>query len=294
MTRITGRFVLLIASAAIAPLVVYGAISVVNLRAGTGESVKTGNLRVAGQVAEQIGQYFDYNTRVLRSVGVELRSINLQPWQQSRILKDYAYDFPEFREITFFGSGGRMIATSRADESTLTAPEAANVGSNDVYIAPLRLDEDSLPQTTIAVRVQPTGEEPGWVVATLDLEELWRMVDRVRVGNQGFAMLVGEGPRLIAHGNPNKKDRVAKSSATAQQRSSRTDVRGGARRAPRHGDDDQLPGRQRRGDPRRRRRGSPTSPGSSSSSSRRARPWRWRAASRHSSSSPSASRCSAR
>ena len=218
MTRITGRFVLLIASAAIAPLVVYGAISVVNLRAGTGESVKTGNLRVAGQVAEQIGQYFDYNTRVLGSVGVQLRSINLQPWQQSRILKDYAYDFPEFREITFFGSGGRMIATSRADEPSLTAPEPADVQSNDVYIAPLRLDDDSLPQTTIAVRVQPTGEEAGWVVATLDLEELWRMVDRVRVGDQGFALLVGEGMRVIAHGNPNKKDRVAKSSTDPKQR----------------------------------------------------------------------------
>ena len=56
------------------------------------------------------------------------------------------------------------------------------------------------------MRVQPVGQEAGWVVATLSLEELWRMVDRVRVGEQGYALLLGEGQRVIAHGNPNKKD----------------------------------------------------------------------------------------
>ncbi len=218
MTRITGRFVLLIASAAIAPLVVYGVISVLNLQTGTDVTVRAGNQRVARQVAEQIGAYFDFNKRVLRSVGLELRGINLESWQQSRVLKDYVLDFPEFEEITFFGSGGRMIATSRADEATLSVPEAASVGSSGIYIAPLRLDEDSLPQTTIAVRVQPVGQEAGWVVATLSLEELWKMVNQVRVGEQGYALLLGEGQRVIAHGNPNKKELVAKSSATGDQR----------------------------------------------------------------------------
>jgi len=209
MTRITSRFVLLIASAAVAPLVIYGLISIVNLQSGTEQSVSQGNLRVAGQVAEQIGQYIDHNTRVLKSVGLELRGINLEPWQQSRVLKDYVIDFPEFREITFFGAGGRMVATSRAGEATLTVPEAGDVSEAGIFIAPLQLDEDNLPRTTIAVKVMPAGQEAGWVVGEIALEELWRTVDRVRVGNEGFALLVAEEQRLIAHGNPNKKGLVA-------------------------------------------------------------------------------------
>jgi signal transduction histidine kinase len=211
MTRITARFVFLIASAAVAPLVVYGVISVLNLQAGTGESVRTGNQRLAEQVAAQIGQYLDHNTRVLKSVGLELRGIDLEPWQQSRVLKDYIIDFPEFREITFFSSGGRMVATSRAGDATLSVPEASAIGSNGIYIAPLQLDEDSLPRTTLAVRVQPSGQEAGWVVGEISLEELWRTVDRVHVGEQGYALLLGERQRLIAHGNPNKKRLVAAS-----------------------------------------------------------------------------------
>ena len=223
MRRITSRFVLLIASAAVAPLVVYGMISLVSLQNGTESSVSVGHQRVADQVAEQIGQYIAHNTRVLKSVGLELRGIDLEPWQQSRVLKDYVIDFPEFREITFFGAGGRMIATSRAGDATLSVPDATSVGPDGIFIAPLQLDEDSLPRTTIAVRVMPAGQEPGWVVGEIALEELWRTVDRVKVGNEGYAFLVGEDERVIAHGNPNKKRFVASGASasaewTAEQR----------------------------------------------------------------------------
>jgi signal transduction histidine kinase len=209
MRRITSRFVLLIASAAIAPLVLYGIVSIWRLKTGTEDSVSAGNGRVAGQVAERIAQYFDHNTRVLKSVGLELRGVDLREWQQARVLKDYVLAFPEFREITFFSAGGRVIATSRIGEATLSIPEAASVGADGTYIAPVQIDEDGLPRTTIAVRVMPAGHEPAWVVAEIALEELWRTVDAIRVGREGYALLVAEDQRLIAHGNPNKKRHVA-------------------------------------------------------------------------------------
>lgn len=213
MRRITARFVLLIASAAIAPLVLYGLVSIVGLRDSTRTSVSAGNLRVAEQVAERIAQYVDHNSRVLRSVGLELRGINLQEWQQARVLADYVLDFPEFREITFFASGGRIIATSRVGGATLSIPEAARMSADGIYIAPLELDEDGLPRTTIAVRIMPSGQEPSWVVGEIALEELWRTVDRVQIGREGFALLVADDQRVIAHGNPNKKRQVASSAA---------------------------------------------------------------------------------
>jgi len=208
MRRITSRFVLLIASAAVAPLVMYGVISIFNLKTGTESTVTEGNRRLAVQVAEQLGQYVEQNTRVLKSVGIELRSISLEPWQQSRVLMDYVIDFPEFREITFFGAGGRVIATSRVGDAALTVPDGRAVGSADIFVAPLQLDEANLPRTTIAVRVTPSGQESGWVVGEITLESLWQTVDRVRVGAEGYALLVAEEQRLIAHGNPNKKGRI--------------------------------------------------------------------------------------
>ena len=89
MKRITSRFVLLIAGAAVAPLVLYGIVSVTSLRNGTRESVTDGNLKVAEQVAAEIDLYMRDNVRVLQSLGAELTATNLYAWQQNRILKDY-------------------------------------------------------------------------------------------------------------------------------------------------------------------------------------------------------------
>ena len=213
MTRITSRFVLLIASAAVAPLVIYGVVSLLNLQNGTKSSVIEGNKRVAERAAHQIGQYVEHNTRVLKSVGLELRGIKLEPWQQTRVLKDYVILFPEFREITFFTIGGRMVATSRMGDATLSVPDAADVGEDGVYVAPLEIDVDTLPRTTIAVRISPANEEPGWVIGEIALEELWRTVDNVRIGEHGFAFLLAEQQRFIAHGDPNKKRLVATTQA---------------------------------------------------------------------------------
>jgi signal transduction histidine kinase len=209
MRRITTRFVMLIASAAIAPLVVYGAVSILGLRDGIRASVREGNLRIAQQIATQIEQYMTHNQRVLRSVGLEMRTTALEPWQQSRILKDFVLDFPEFREISLFDAGGRLLATSRALAPATSVPEPSAARGKDTYVAPLTIDDDILPTTTIAVRIAPSSGESGWVVGEIALEELWRMVDRIRVGSEGYAMLLSEDRRLIAHGDPDEKRHVA-------------------------------------------------------------------------------------
>jgi hypothetical protein len=114
---------MLIATAAVAPLVIYGVVSIVSLKRGIHDSVEAGNLRVAQQIATQIEQYMTHNERVLKSLGLEVQTAGLEQWQQARILKDYVLDFPEFREISLFDAGGRMIATSRALKPRLSVPE---------------------------------------------------------------------------------------------------------------------------------------------------------------------------
>jgi len=209
--RITSRFVLLIATAAVLPLVLYGAISVRSLRNGTTSSASEGNKKVAKQVAEQVSLYMRGNTRVLRSIGAELSASALTPWQKERIVKDYVLQFPEFREITLFDDAGAPLVTSALSTSRLVVPEVARRRLDATYIAPVRLDDDSLPTTTIAVHLTQSQQGRGWIVGEIALEELWRMVDKIRVGNEGYALIVGEDGRLIAHGNPDEKRRIAAS-----------------------------------------------------------------------------------
>jgi signal transduction histidine kinase len=208
MTRITSRFVLMIATAAIAPLVIYGVVSIWQLRSGTRESVREGNHRVAQQVAGQIDQYIEHNIRVLRSIGLELRTAGLQNWQRERILKDYVLDFPEFREITLFNATGVAMATSRLIGARVSVPEPSTSVSG-IYVSPVRMDNDLLPTTAISVRIASADNESGWVVGEISLEELWRTVDQIRVGAGGYALVLAEDDALIAHGKADGKRLIA-------------------------------------------------------------------------------------
>jgi len=209
MNRITSRFVLLIATAAVLPLVIYGAISVRSLRSGTSQSVRDGNQRMAERVANQIGQYLRDNIRVLQSVRAEISGTSLEGWQQERILKDYVLSFPEFREVTLFDAAGQPLATSAIGAPRVRLPVDAAVKERSTYIAPVRVDDDLLPTTTIVVRVPGSHPQAQWLVGEIALEQLWRMVDSIHLNARGFAFIVSEDGRLIAHGNPDKKRQVA-------------------------------------------------------------------------------------
>ena len=216
MRGLTGRFVLLIATAAVLPLVGYGLMSVASLQRGTEGSVRNGNHAVAQQIAQRISQYFDNNVRVLKAIGLQLRGTQLEAWQKKRIVTNHVLDFPEFREISVFDASGRTVATSRITGSTLSVPEAARRGSTEQHhVAAPYLDPDALPTTTIAVPLSGDNEEPGWIVAELSLEELWRTVDRIKVGTQGYALLLDQNAKLIAHGNPDDKELIASASAAS-------------------------------------------------------------------------------
>jgi signal transduction histidine kinase len=206
MRTLTSRFVMLVATAAVAPLVLYGAVSIYSLRTGSRQSVIEGNRNVAERAAEQIQQYMDHHVSVLRSTAADLRDTQLEPWQQTLILTNHVIGFEVFRELTLFDPDGTPAATSRLGGPTLQPPRQP---IDRPYIAPVTVDDEFLPTTTVALPLTRLGEPAGVLVGQVSLEELWRMVDRIRVGQEGFAMVVAQSGQLIAHGSPDQKQRIA-------------------------------------------------------------------------------------
>ena len=209
MTRISTRFALLMAAAGVLPLLAYGAVSIVSLRIGAQEAVILGNLNVARQVAEQIELYVIGSVNIFKAVAADLQQTGLQHWQQERILKNFVLQFPEFKELTLLDDEGQPIVSSRLGTPTVSVPGSEGMRVEDVLMSRFSVDDALLPTAVIAVS---RGERDGggWLVGRLNLEQLWRMVDRIRVGEDGFALVVtGEG-QLLAHGHPDAKSRVAR------------------------------------------------------------------------------------
>jgi signal transduction histidine kinase len=209
--RIALRFALLLALASIIPLMAYGAVSIVSLQRGTHESVVAGNLNVATRAADEIRRYVSLNAEILKALAADLQNTGLEPWQQDRILKNYVLQFREFRELTLLDESGRTIATSRIGTPRVGIPEKTLLTLDGVAISPMHVDDDLLPASLFAVHLARLNEPAGWLVGDFSLEEMWRMVDRIRIGAHGYAMVVAPEGSLLAHGDPDKKALVAQS-----------------------------------------------------------------------------------
>ncbi|MBI4886193.1 MAG: sensor histidine kinase [Acidobacteria bacterium] len=209
MKRISTRFALLLAAAAVVPLLGYGAVSLLSLRTGAQQAVIDGNLNVARQVAEQIELYVNGSVNILKAVAADLQQTGLERWQQDRILKNFVLQFTEFKELTLLDENGRPIVSSRLGTPTVAVPGSEGVNLNGTLISRFSVDDDLLPTAVIAVRLVDRGGG-GWLVGRLNLEAMWRMVDRIRVGRNGYALVVTNEGQLLAHGNPAAKSLVAR------------------------------------------------------------------------------------
>ena len=207
--HIATRFALLLGIAAVVPLLAYGVVSILSLQRGTRESVVNGNQNVAVRAAEEIRRYVVTNAELLKALAADLQDTGLDRRQQDQILKNYVLQFREFREITLFDEHGAMIASSRVGKPRVVIPRDAQLTINGVSMSPIRVDEDLLPTSVFAIRHTRLSQPSGWLAGEFSLEEMWRMVDQIRIGDHGFAMVVAPGGALVAHGDPEKKALVA-------------------------------------------------------------------------------------
>ncbi len=123
-------------------------------------------------------------------------------------------------------SSARLLCTTlRACKSHLVALVSlrfsfripARIFGSNITLSPIGIDDDFLPTAVVGIKLTQVGQTAGSLVGEISLEEMWRMVDRIRVGDQGYALVVAKDGHLIAHGNSNEKPRVARGDNLANQ-----------------------------------------------------------------------------
>lgn len=201
----------MLATAAVVPLVVYGVVSVYTLRVGIRRTVVEGNANVAGQVGEQVRRYIATNLQIFQAVAVDVEDTGLTVDQQDRILKGFVLRFPEFRELTLYSADGRQRASSRVGAASARPAGAETRRVMGVTMTPVTVDDDLMPATIVTREIRDQGRLTGTLVGQFSIEELWRMIDRIHIGRYGVALIVGAGGELLAHGNPDERPRVARS-----------------------------------------------------------------------------------
>ena len=127
-------------------------------------------------------------------------------------LEQQRYDFirllrqvPAITELAYIdGKGKEQLKVSRLEPDAVGSgrdftqdPRFAKAVADKIWFSPVYFRRGSEPYMTIAVA--HAGREPGVTAAEVNLKLIWDVITAIRVGEKGYAFVVGEKGRLIAH-----------------------------------------------------------------------------------------------
>jgi signal transduction histidine kinase len=161
------------------------------LRRGTERGAQGALAVIAEQAASRIGAYFSHQREMLRAVAGLVNGMA----DAERRLAQVALDAPSLGRVTL------LTARTPTDKlpPRLTPGDIAEALSSREVASPPYFREDLTPAMDVCV----PGLAPGTAVcATLDLLELQRQVQRIQIGQTGFALAFDSDGRLLASGAP--------------------------------------------------------------------------------------------
>ena len=169
-----------------------GLSAIVLLRRSAERSSQAALAVIAEQAASRIGAYLSHQREMLHALA-GLASGNAEAEKR---LAQVALDAPSLGRV-------RLLSTrTPADQlpQRLAPADVVAALSGREVSSPLYFREDLTPAMDVCV---PAGTTTGTAVcATLDLLELQRQVQRIRIGRSGFALAFDADGRLLAAGAP--------------------------------------------------------------------------------------------
>ena len=213
MQRISTKLIILLVSAALIPLVLFGIFSIMASRAATYRSVSEGNLNVAKRAADQIELYVQNGFQILKGIAENINRTHLEPWQKETIIKNYVINFEQFHEIYLTDREGIQGATTDLGaelEDRSKDPAVITAMKGEVYRSGVYISDQLVPMMTISLPIIRLNEVNGSVVGVIDLINMWNLVDSIRIGQEGFAFVISKDGMLIAHGRDEAKPSVIK------------------------------------------------------------------------------------
>ncbi|MCX5859254.1 MAG: ATP-binding protein [Proteobacteria bacterium] len=208
MKRLSYKFIRLLLIAALIPIAIFGAISIYSSRKVAYERVVQGNQNVARRAASEIEIYLKNSVDTMKTLADNLSNVNLNSAQKERIIKNYVIDYGRLEEILLVDQRTGETISSRPEndfQEMLNSDEFKIPMGGRIYFSDVFISSSLAPMMKISVPVLHLNRVVGALIGNFNLIDMWELVDSIRIGDTGFAFVVTDSGRLIAHGNDNRK-----------------------------------------------------------------------------------------
>ena len=186
------RLAVLVALSGLLPIAAIGAISLEVMRQN-GETAARRSLRaVAEQAAARVGGYVAAQKETLRAVAAAVAAAPER--DQQRRLEEVVLDAPSLGQVRMLGpDAAEAQLPPRLGRAGVDRARAGEEAASPVYI-----DQDLTPKLDYCVPARARADHA--VCAQLDMLELWRFVQRIRVGVSGYALAFDAEGKIVASG----------------------------------------------------------------------------------------------
>jgi signal transduction histidine kinase len=187
--RIAFLLAVLVAASGVLPLLLLAIFGLQILRQRGERSSQEALAAIAGQAAARIATYIAQQREMLRAIGTAIGGAA----DAEQRLRDVSLDAPSLGKL-------RLVAadTPPKDLPRMLKPEQIAAALRGMEVVSSTYIAELSPAMDACV---PAGRPGRTVCATLDLLELQRQVQRIRVGEQGYALAFDRSGRLLAAGS---------------------------------------------------------------------------------------------
>jgi signal transduction histidine kinase len=205
--RVRTYALLVLVLVGLAPLAIFGVIAIQRAGQTAVDEVRGGTQRLAHAIAQRIDAHIAAERELLDTVGIGI----LQADKPDLTQNAFSIQFPNLHGLTVYGRDGRQVAGPpepvQSADHRLVAQRALTGRSASAPVRPPAKTESGPFAHTITVGepLSLAGEPAGAVVAQIDLMEVWKPINQVRVGESGFVRLVTADGTLLAHGDPEER-----------------------------------------------------------------------------------------
>lgn len=205
--KISNRLLLTYVGLGALPLML-ASVVLISLTSGTVQTyIYERNMETARRASNEIHLFVKEPLTILQTAALTRGIVEMDSFSQDNMINKIMDKNTIFRSIFVLDDSGKVVETTRFGEDGANfadRPYYRAAMQNLEYISEVSFSPSRFPLLYISEPVLRYNQVVGALVGEIELNTIWALVDSITIAKSGFAFLLDQNGRVIAHRDKNK------------------------------------------------------------------------------------------
>jgi two-component system, sporulation sensor kinase E len=160
------------------------------------------NLEIARSAKKEIELFIEKPLTILGTIVLSRDILEMERFTQSRVINKLLQEYQIFKKIFILDRSGIAVVTTSFGEEfkDYSQEQYFNITMQaDTFFSEVDFTPSRFPVMQIALPIKKYNTVDGILVGEIDLQFIWDLVDKIKIGKTGYAFLISSNGTVIAH-----------------------------------------------------------------------------------------------